>query len=667
MLTEFIRPNNLTVYRVAKDSGIPQPTLQLIVTGKRAITADTALKLATYFDLDAQFWLNLQSEYDLRLTKQQIPLHRNQEIMKTFSSLQTELDKLIRLPTDLPTVYLIGGTGAGKTCLMRQILGTADLKFPSAGRFRTTVAPAEFIITNEPELKAAFVFKSEKEVSELVSETLETAISDSIAMRLDAPCPNVEELLAESADQRFRLRHLVRESDRRRLADKLEREILPQVRSWSENEFPNEEDSATVVALALERFADGIRGLHSEMTSLIADRVRELCGLPAEHPFPESHVFSDRDRNSFISKLKLFLGVEDGSIASVVEKGRIRGRLKSPLIAADVQLAVTDAEGIGHDAKEARVLSARHFDYFYASDSILLVEDAEKPFTGGGQSALAAIATSGYLSKLTLAFSRLDKIQDDEDDRQFQIKEVNKSLRNALSALRKDGLRLAQENLGVRYFAHMNGTEPDAETKAEITKLVGDIVTRHGEAKASFVRPHYDFELLSGHLAGATVKLRRSWQNQISGAEATKWQTQKAFTKRMDRKDEEFRSLKPVAEFREVFLKALDSFLSNPQRWENEITEEHKKQCLDYLKQELSNQILQYVRSVLLDREHPEWKAAADISGRGTTPIRSKMILDVINESAPELTSPDAKDFKDAVKQLILSSVSACDSKAKKR
>ena len=70
LLTEFIRPNNLTVYRVAKDSGISQPTLQLIVTGKRGITADTALRLGLYFGIDAQFWLNLQSEYDLRLAKE---------------------------------------------------------------------------------------------------------------------------------------------------------------------------------------------------------------------------------------------------------------------------------------------------------------------------------------------------------------------------------------------------------------------------------------------------------------------------------------------------------------------------------------------------------------------------------------------------------------------
>jgi addiction module HigA family antidote len=69
LLTEFIRPNKLTVYRVAKDAGIPQSTLQLIVTGKRGITADTALRLGLYFGIDAQFWLNLQSEYDLRMAK----------------------------------------------------------------------------------------------------------------------------------------------------------------------------------------------------------------------------------------------------------------------------------------------------------------------------------------------------------------------------------------------------------------------------------------------------------------------------------------------------------------------------------------------------------------------------------------------------------------------
>ena len=83
LLTEFIRPNNLTVYRVAKDSGISQPTLQLIVTGKRGISAETALRLGLYFGIDAQFWLNLQSDHDLRLAKQ-----------KNFPQIQKEVHPL---------------------------------------------------------------------------------------------------------------------------------------------------------------------------------------------------------------------------------------------------------------------------------------------------------------------------------------------------------------------------------------------------------------------------------------------------------------------------------------------------------------------------------------------------------------------------------------------
>ncbi len=67
LLKEFIKPHGLTVYRVAKDAGIPQSTLQLAVTGKRPISAEMALRLGVFFGIDAQFWLNLQTEYDLRL------------------------------------------------------------------------------------------------------------------------------------------------------------------------------------------------------------------------------------------------------------------------------------------------------------------------------------------------------------------------------------------------------------------------------------------------------------------------------------------------------------------------------------------------------------------------------------------------------------------------
>jgi len=67
LLDEFIKPMNLTVYRVAKDSGIAQSTLAAIVNEQRSISAETAMRLGLYFGMDAQFWLNLQTRYDLMM------------------------------------------------------------------------------------------------------------------------------------------------------------------------------------------------------------------------------------------------------------------------------------------------------------------------------------------------------------------------------------------------------------------------------------------------------------------------------------------------------------------------------------------------------------------------------------------------------------------------
>jgi addiction module HigA family antidote len=69
LLTEFMQPHGLTSYRLAKELHVPLPRINDVVRGKRAISADTALRLGIYFGLPAQFWLNLQNDYDLRLAR----------------------------------------------------------------------------------------------------------------------------------------------------------------------------------------------------------------------------------------------------------------------------------------------------------------------------------------------------------------------------------------------------------------------------------------------------------------------------------------------------------------------------------------------------------------------------------------------------------------------
>ena len=66
---EFLEPMGLTRYRLAKEIHVSLPRVNEIVHGKRSISADTALRLGTYFGLPPQFWMNLQADYDLRIAR----------------------------------------------------------------------------------------------------------------------------------------------------------------------------------------------------------------------------------------------------------------------------------------------------------------------------------------------------------------------------------------------------------------------------------------------------------------------------------------------------------------------------------------------------------------------------------------------------------------------
>ncbi len=69
LLEDFMKPLGLTQYRVAKDIGVPPLRISQIVNGKRAITADTAMRLARYFGTSPDVWLRLQARYDLEVAE----------------------------------------------------------------------------------------------------------------------------------------------------------------------------------------------------------------------------------------------------------------------------------------------------------------------------------------------------------------------------------------------------------------------------------------------------------------------------------------------------------------------------------------------------------------------------------------------------------------------
>ncbi len=67
LFEEFLKPMNISQYKLAKDISVPARRINEIVQGKRSITANTALRLGRYFGISPQFWMNLQAHYDLEV------------------------------------------------------------------------------------------------------------------------------------------------------------------------------------------------------------------------------------------------------------------------------------------------------------------------------------------------------------------------------------------------------------------------------------------------------------------------------------------------------------------------------------------------------------------------------------------------------------------------
>lgn len=82
LLEEFLKPMGISQYRLAKDISVPPRRINEIVHGKRAVTADTALRLSAYLGTSEKFWLNLQMKYNLETTKDELKDRLKKEVKR---------------------------------------------------------------------------------------------------------------------------------------------------------------------------------------------------------------------------------------------------------------------------------------------------------------------------------------------------------------------------------------------------------------------------------------------------------------------------------------------------------------------------------------------------------------------------------------------------------
>ena len=86
LIEEFLKPMGISQYRLAKDISVPPRRINEIVHGKRSISADTALRLGRFFGISPQFWLNLQTRFDLEVTEDLLKERLEKEVQVLSSN-----------------------------------------------------------------------------------------------------------------------------------------------------------------------------------------------------------------------------------------------------------------------------------------------------------------------------------------------------------------------------------------------------------------------------------------------------------------------------------------------------------------------------------------------------------------------------------------------------
>ena len=86
LIKEFLKPMGISQYRLAKDISVPPRRINEIVHGKRSISADTALRLGRFFGISPQFWLNLQTRFDLEVTEDLLAERLEKEVQVLSSN-----------------------------------------------------------------------------------------------------------------------------------------------------------------------------------------------------------------------------------------------------------------------------------------------------------------------------------------------------------------------------------------------------------------------------------------------------------------------------------------------------------------------------------------------------------------------------------------------------
>jgi hypothetical protein len=380
-------------------------------------------------------------------------------------------NEVIPLPqscgSDYRHVLLVGTTGAGKTTIVRQLIGTDPIKerFPSTSTAKTTIHDTEILLDEGPSYRAVVTFVSSDELREYLNECISAAV---LAAYRGAPDGEVLRLLLNHVNQRFRFSYILGNGPVSDLADFEEEDEEEDQQDdkldpvWSE-EFKeidlgntntilqstikelreiaqkhgnnlqqelqaNNEPDLRVVDEIFEEELDNLlredEGFHA-ISDRLMDEIEKRFDLLKEgelkrtkQGWPLLWQWKTEDRQAFIKAVTCFSSNYApffGRLLTPLVNGvRVAGPF-SPLWTNGSQpkLVLLDGEGLGHTPKSTATISTSLSRRIEKADAVLLVDSALQPMQAAPVAVMRELVSSGNASKLLIAFTYFDAVTGD--------------------------------------------------------------------------------------------------------------------------------------------------------------------------------------------------------------------------------------------------------------
>ena len=569
-------------------------------------------------------------------------------------------DQIIPLPgreDGYAHARFLGTTGAGKTTLVRQLMGTDPERerFPSTSTAKTTVCDIEVVLAEGP-FKAVITFFP-REYVRLHIEECALAAAASIVFQIGGTATAASRLL-EHSEQRFRLSYLLGNirSEAEELSDdgdfenesanaeagevsEAEREAMTrQLEGYVKRiegmakESANKLEKALSVRLsrtegeeenALQELFeeelnqnDGFHVLVDEIMDAVEERFELLdpVGFQRDrNDWPLLWQLETTDRAQFVKTVNRFssnYSANFGRLLTPLVQGiRVRGEFAPKWLRdSECKLVLLDGEGLGHTPDSSSSISTSITQRLKDIDAVVLVDNAEQPMQAAPQALVRTLAASGNERKLLVCFTHFDQVKGPNlPDPAARKEHVFRSLENAIGSIRESLGRSAENALrretASKTFFLSNIQNPIKEknrlTISELQRLVVAIQASIKPRPPAKVTPVYDISNLILAIPQAMNAFRDPWRGRLRLPSRSKispehWTRIKALSRRFaELGSTEYSSLRPVADFIARLIEHVTVVLSNPLRW-----------TPDNASEEMKRQVIADIASVVHEKLH---------------------------------------------------------------